>query len=74
MHNYVNQTFCQWVEFNDILSETALDIDIVIVVASVKPYSAILTQKLSISVAETFKGKSVIVNTVVLLPVCTVTF
>ena len=56
------------------MSETALDIDIVIVVASVKPYSAILTQKLSISVAETFKGKSVIVNTVVLLPVCTVTF
>ena len=65
MHNYVNQTFCQ---------KTALDIDIVIVVASVKPYSAILTQKLSISVAETFKEKSVIVNTVVLLSVCTVTF
>ena len=56
------------------MSETALDIDTVIVVASVKPYSAILTQKLSISVAETFREKSVIVNTVVLLSVCTVTF
>jgi len=65
MRNYVNQTFCQ---------KTALDIDIVIAVASVKHYFAILTQKLSISVSETFKEKSVIVNTVVLLFVCTVTF